>query len=116
MDNCVILIHMKQQLTLEEAVREISLLVRDNLANLSQEERTEYVEEISQIIRGNAAGRLKTLVRDKQGNQSVSSFAASISCSKSHIYEIYNGTRRPGRQILTKLGIEKETIYKKRWR
>jgi transcriptional regulator with XRE-family HTH domain len=52
--------------------------------------------------------RLKT----QQGKLSAREFAKALGISHVYLLNIYNGKREPGPAVLTKLGIEREVVYR----
>lgn len=60
---------------------------------------------------------IKELTR-RRGDMPLREYASTIGCSHAYLYDVLNGSRKPGPKILKSLGIEKRVITKTiyRWR
>jgi hypothetical protein len=59
---------------------------------------------------------VKELLRKAQGSRSIAELSRDINCSTAYVSDFYAGNRTPGPKILNYLGLEKQVVYKKKWR
>lgn len=52
------------------------------------------------------------LMRKHQGNRTAKELAQEFGISAPYLSEIFKGTREPGPNVLEKLGLGKETLYR----
>jgi len=51
-------------------------------------------------------------LRKRQGSSSLREFAKQLDISAVYLSHIYNGKREPGPAVLSKLGVEREVVYR----
>lgn len=107
---------MKRKSTLDEAVDRAYEIFDDFISKLPKDEQEARWQKLHDVVeQAVAEENVIAVLKDMQGNQTLTAFAAQIGVVPSSISEVYNGTRSPGPKILKALNLSKETTFR-RWR
>ena len=111
---------MKTKITLEDVVGRASVIFEKYLSTLPPDDRNSARRALHAAVECGVteladSADVTAMLRERQGEQTLTQFASSLGCSASYISSVYSGTRSPGPKILNALGVVRGTKIR-RWR
>ena len=101
-----------------ECASKIAEIIENYLKTLTPGERQARRDALHAVVKNavdSESLNVIDIMRQKQGDQSIRKFAASLKCSASYVSAVYSGERTAGPKLLKALEVVKETSLKK-WR